>query len=141
MKGFEMSEGGYSEITPDATTLCLVAHPTSINPASPPPQNVSATDVITVVDDLFDATDKKVGHDEIVCVAVNTTDLQCSGTIFLPKGQLTFTMPYSLKTRSGEGAITGGTNAYQGAGGTFKAVARPDVQPMVSDYTLKITNL
>ncbi len=44
-------------------------------------------------------------------------------------------MPYSLKTRSGEGAITGGTNAYQTAGGTFKAVARPDIQPPVSDYT------
>ena len=99
-----------------------------------------ATDIITtIVDDLFDADDKeKIGHDEIVCVAVNATGLQCTGTIFLPKGKLTFTMPYSLETFSGEGAITGGTDAYQAVGGTFKAAVRPGTERRISDYTLTL---
>jgi hypothetical protein len=137
-----MSEESYSQTTANTTVLRLVAHPTSVNRVDNPPPGDSATDITTIIDDLFDAADKeKVGHDEIACVAVNATDLQCTGTIFLPKGQLTFTMPYSLNTRSGEGAITGGTNAYQTAGGTFKAVTRPDTQPPVSDYTLTIITL
>lgn len=137
-----MSEGSYSQTTPNTTILRLVARPTFVNRVDNPPLGGSATDITTIIDDLFDTADKeKVGHDEIFCVAVNATDSQCTGTLFLPKGQLTFTMPYSLKTRSGEGAITGGTNAYQTAGGTFKAVARPDIQPPVSDYTLSIITL
>ncbi|MEO9107876.1 MAG: hypothetical protein ABI264_15180 [Pseudonocardiaceae bacterium] len=120
----------------------LVVRQTFVNHVDNPPPGDSATDITTIIDDLFDADDKeKIGHDEIVCVAVSATDLQCIGTIFLPKGKLTFTMPYSLKTHSGEGAITGGTDAYQAAGGTFKAVARPDTELMVSDYTLTIITL
>jgi hypothetical protein len=123
-----------------ATTLHLVVRQTSVNRVDNPPAGMSATDMSTIVDDLFDAADKdRVGHDEIVCAAVNANDLQCTGTLFLAKGQLTFTMPYSLVTRSGQGAITGGTGAYQAAGGTFRAVARPGVTPAVSDYTLNIT--
>ncbi|MGH8906962.1 MAG: Allene oxide cyclase [Egibacteraceae bacterium] len=123
-----------------ATTLRLVVRQTSINRVDNPPAGASATDLSTVIDDLFDAADEEsVGRDEIACVAVTATDLQCTGTLYLPDGQLTFTMPYSVMTRSGEGAITGGTGAYQTAGGTFRAVARPDTAPMVSDYTLTIT--
>lgn len=134
-----MSQGSYSRTT---TILRLVVRPTSFNRVDNPPPGNSATDIVTIIDDLFDADDKeKIGHDEIFCVAVNATDMQCTGTLFLPQGQLTFTMPYSLKTRSGEGAITGGTNAYQTAAGTFKAVARPDTEPPVSDYTLSIIAL
>jgi hypothetical protein len=143
-KGCEpsMNQGGHSQTTPATTILRLIVRPTSVNHVDNPPQGPSATDITTIIDDLFDAADKeKVGHDEIFCVAVNATDMQCTGTLFLPKGQLTFTMPYSIKTRSGEGAITGGTNAYQRAAGTFKAVARPNTEPPVSDYTLRIIAL
>lgn len=137
-----MSEDGYGQATPDTMVLRLVARPTSVNRVDNPPQGASATDMTTIIDDLFDAADKeKVGHDEIVCIAVSADDSQCTGTLFLPEGQLAFTMPYSLKTRSGVGAITGGTNMYERAGGTFQAVARPDVTPPVSDYTLKIITL
>jgi hypothetical protein len=123
------------------TTLHLVVHPTSVHHADNPPEGDSATDITTVIDDLFDASDqKKIGHDELFCVNVSDTDVQCTGTLFLPEGQLTFTMPYSLETRSGEGAITGGTGAYRTAGGTFRAVTRPGTEPPVSDYTLNITS-
>ncbi|MGH3851940.1 MAG: hypothetical protein ACRDR6_00255 [Pseudonocardiaceae bacterium] len=135
-----MTKDSHSQTAPATTIIRLVVRPTSVNHVINPPPGGSATDIITtIVDDLFNTDDKeKIGHDEIVCVAVSATDLQCIGTIFLPKGKLTFTMPYSLTTHSGEGAITGGTDAYQAAGGTFKAVARPDTEPMVSDYTLTI---
>jgi hypothetical protein len=90
------------------TTLHLVAHQTSFNRVDNPPSGMSATDMSTIIDDLFDAADEeRVGHDEIVCAAVDANDLQCTGTLFLTEGQLTFTMPYSLVTRSGQGAITG----------------------------------
>lgn len=95
------------------------------------------------------ATIRKISATHARCVrhrahhvhSVNATDLECTGTLFLPNSQLTFTMPYSFKTHSGEGALTGGTNAYQTVGDTFKVVARPEIEPPVSDYTLRIIAL
>lgn len=90
-----MSKATHGQAT---TVICLVARQNSVNHVINSPPGGSATDIVTtIVDDLFDSdAQEKIGHDEIVCVAVSATDLQCIGTIFLPKGKLTFTMPYSL---------------------------------------------
>src|SRR4249920_3306453 len=71
-----------------ARQTSLVARPISVQFAvqvvprqDPPPPPGSATDIAIIIDDLFDAANKeKIGHDEIVCIAVSADGSQCTGT-------------------------------------------------------------
>lgn len=90
---------------------------------------ISAGDVLVFQNPLT-VSGKQIGHLEATCTATKSSkdfekaDFQCQGTYVFANGTLTAS---ALIGKNVEGAITGGTGAYAGARGTFKAVEKKHV--------------
>lgn len=125
--------------TRETDTLRLVATTTAFTTTGG--KDLKAGDILAYKDSLATGAGKKVGKDHCFCVAVDKDHLVCDGVLTLPGGTLTFTQPFRNSTQKGTGAITGGTGRYAGASGVFTAVGRPNTDPFVYDYTIRVDDV
>lgn len=106
---------GHTTARSTASTVTVSAQSTSFNTAG---SGLGA--VTTFTDDLY-AHGKKVGRDQVTCVATGPGSfLECYATDLLPKGQVESVGPFDPvhQTELTVG-ITGGTGAYRDARGAI----------------------
>lgn len=110
-----VAASGHSAAAPASTTPTVTARATSFNTAG------SGLGAVTTFTDNLYIHGKKVGRDQVVCIATGPGSfLECTGTDLLPKGQVesvgAFDPAHQTHLTVG---ITGGTGAYRDARGTI----------------------
>jgi hypothetical protein len=110
-----------------ATTLTVIEHAVSDHVTDVGKTGLGPGDLLTFHNPIYDSTDaNKVGRDQGVCIRItqfrdnSKGSWECEWTTFLNGGadSITVETPY-YDTGLGTGAITGGTGAYVGAGGSL----------------------
>jgi hypothetical protein len=117
----------------------LVEHATTDAVTDTGAKGDSAGDVLTFANEVFDgANAKKVGDDQGFCVRTALgKSWECLWTLILSDGQITVEGPF-LDAGDSVVAVTGGTGAYQGAGGEMKLHAR-DAKGTEYDFRYELT--
>jgi allene oxide cyclase-like protein len=113
-----VTASGRTRASASAATVVVTARSTSFNTAG------SGLDAVTTfTDDLF-AHGRKVGRDQVMCVATGPGSfLECLGTDLLPKGQVESIGVFDPVRQSRlTVGIVGGTGAYRDARGTIDVV-------------------
>ena len=110
-----VTASGRTRASASAATVVVMARSTSFNTAG-----TGLGAVTTFTDDLF-AHGRKVGRDQVMCVATGPGKfLECLGTDLLPKGEVesigVFDPAHQSRLTVG---IVGGTGAYRDARGTI----------------------
>jgi hypothetical protein len=79
---------------------------------------------------------RSVGHTGVVCTitSVARNESQCVGTAWLRKGQITIQGLVAGEPEMFSFAITGGTGAYEGAGGTLVVKELSDTEELLTFY-------
>ncbi|HEV7669720.1 MAG TPA: dirigent protein [Thermoanaerobaculia bacterium] len=110
---------------PKTQTIAVVEHATTDAVTDTGAKGNSAGDVLTFANEVFDAAnEKKIGSDQGFCVRTAPgTSWECLWTLVLSDGQITVEGPF-LDAGDSVLAVTGGTGAYQGAGGEMKLHSR-----------------
>jgi hypothetical protein len=107
-----------------AEIIQLVAKQTQSQTVDTGQKGHSLGDELVIAEDLYQ-NGKKVGDHAVVCtyVHIGPDSLQCLGTFALPQGQITGQALLHLPSHSAvDVAITGGSGAYNGAGGFVHTV-------------------
>jgi allene oxide cyclase len=113
--------GGDVEKEPTVRTIRVVEHAdTDVTTDNAPPGD-SVGDVLTFANVLFDESNtRQVGTDQGYCVRVVVgQSFECMWTAFFEEGQLTVEGPF-FDTKGSTLAITGGTDAFNGARGQMQ---------------------
>jgi len=99
----------------------------------------SVGDILTFANDIYDETNTTVvGHDNGWCMrTVVGVAWECFWTLTLSDGQITVAGPF-LDAGDSVLAVTGGTGAYAGAGGSMALHAR-DAQGSAYDFVYDLT--
>jgi hypothetical protein len=79
---------------------------------------------------------KHVGHTGVVCTitSVEREESQCVGTAWFHKGQITIQGLLAGEPAEFEFPITGGTGAFEGAGGTLVVKEMSDTEELLTFY-------
>lgn len=110
-----------------ATTLTVTEHAVNDHFTDVGKRGLGPGDLLTFRNPVYDATNTdRVGTDNGTCIRItkfkdnNMGSWECEWTTFLNGGadSITVETPY-YDTGLGTGAITGGTGAYMGAGGSL----------------------
>jgi allene oxide cyclase len=113
--------GGDLEQGPTVRTIRVVERADTDATTDNEPKGDSAGDVLTFANALFDESNtRQVGTDQGFCVRVVAgQSYECMWTAFLEEGQLTVEGPF-FDTKGSTLAITGGTDAFNGARGQMQ---------------------
>jgi hypothetical protein len=130
--------GGDEDEGPEVRTIQLVERAASDALVDNEPPGDSAGDVLTFANLLFDSTNTtQIGTDQGYCVRVVAGEsFECTWTAFLSEGQLTVSGPF-YDTKGSVLAITGGTGAFQGAGGEMELRFR-ESQTVEYDFIYRV---
>ncbi len=114
-----------SAIAADVEKLHVIEHATSDQTAHIGKAADNRGDVLTFINDVFDAADKtKVGSDQGFCIRIVTgKSYECLWTLTLAAGQITVEGPY-LDAGDTTLAVTGGTGKYADVRGQMALHAR-----------------
>jgi allene oxide cyclase len=131
--------GGEDEAA-DATTtrtVHVVEHIVSETVTDVGEPKDSVGDVLTFANELFDETNtKQIGTDQGYCLRVVVgASWECAWTAFLAEGQITVEGPFH-DAKGSTLAITGGTGAFQGAGGEMELKFRENA--LEYDFIYKV---
>lgn len=128
-----VAASGHTAASSSPSTVTVSARSTSFNTAG---SGLGA--VTTFTDDLY-AHGKKVGRDQVTCIATGPGSfLECYATDLLPKGQVESVGPFDPvhQTHATVG-ISGGTGAYRNARGTIDIKV---LSQTTSTYTYHFSN-
>jgi len=131
ISGAYAAAAGAGAAADDGRTMHLIEHEVSIVPVEMGPPGLSMGDVEAFGNPVFNADNThQVGRDQGFCLIANMNvgggiiADECSATLMLDGGSLTFEGPFYSDVRDVTWAITGGTGAYRSARGDMTLHAR-----------------